>query len=108
MNCWEILKCGREKGGINAETLGVCPAATCSICDGCNSGQLGGRICWAVAGTYCGGTVQGLFAEKIESCIKCEFFNKVIEEEGERFQMYPEDKRNADGPAASGSVSAAR
>ncbi len=100
INCWEILKCGREEGGVNAEKLGVCPAAVCSDCDGLNSGVKGGRICWAIAGTYCGGSVQGMFAEKIESCIKCEFFNMVIEEEGENFQMYPQADETETKPEA--------
>lgn len=26
MNCWEYNKCGREKGGAKAQSLGVCSA----------------------------------------------------------------------------------
>jgi len=26
MNCWEFMKCGREKGGAKATDLGICPA----------------------------------------------------------------------------------
>jgi hypothetical protein len=63
MNCWEFKKCGREKGGLNAKALGVCPAYPDK-----------GRQCARVAGTLCGGTVQGSFASKLNNCMKCEFY----------------------------------
>ena len=31
-----------------------------------------GRICWAVAGTFCEGKVQGTFAQKYADCRKCD------------------------------------
>jgi hypothetical protein len=34
--------------------------------------------CWLVAGTFCGGEVQGKFAEKIESCTECKVFKDFI------------------------------
>ena len=81
-NCWEYRYCGRQPGGHKVAELGVCPASTDTSFDGINSGIAGGRICWAVAGTFCGGTVQGTFAEKRESCMDCDFFRQVREEEG--------------------------
>ncbi len=81
-NCWEHKMCGREPGGKNVNGLGVCPAATDTSFDGINSGKCGGRFCWAVAGTFCGGEVQGTFAEKRESCLSCDFFKRVRAEEG--------------------------
>ncbi len=81
-NCWEFKKCGREPGGEKVGELGVCPAATDVSCNGLNSGDNGGRICWAVTGTFCGGEVQGSFAQKQLSCMACDFFKKVKEEEG--------------------------
>ncbi len=81
-NCWEHSRCGREPGGHKVAELGVCPASTDTSFDGINSGVAGGRICWAVAGTFCGGTVRGSFAEKRKSCMDCEFFDQVREEEG--------------------------
>ena len=30
--------------------------------------------CWQIAGTFCGGEVQGLFAHKYKSCIQCEVY----------------------------------
>lgn len=92
-NCWEVKNCGREPGGENVSELGVCPAAIEDNCDGVNGGSKGGRICWALAGTLCGGKVQGMFAMKIESCVKCEFFQQVVEEEGHSFSMYPENEK---------------
>lgn len=91
LNCWEIKKCGREPGGEKIAEHGVCPAAAESIHDGINRGVHGGRICWAVAGTYCDGRVQGLFAEKIDSCVSCEVFQRVAAEEADQFQMFPGD-----------------
>ncbi|MBT8371025.1 MAG: protein kinase [Deltaproteobacteria bacterium] len=82
INCWQYMKCGREPGGKKASRLGVCPAAADISFDGINDGKNAGRFCWAVAGTFCGGTVQGSFAEKRESCLTCDFFNKVRSEEG--------------------------
>lgn len=63
MNCWEYKKCGREKGGAKAAELGVCPAYP-------NNGD----CCARVAGTLCGGQVQGTFATKLANCMACEFY----------------------------------
>ncbi|RUA02719.1 MAG: serine/threonine protein kinase [Deltaproteobacteria bacterium] len=82
LNCWEVTRCGREPGGRSAEKSGVCPAAADISFDGINSGVCGGRICWAVAGTFCGGCIQGSFAEKRASCLECDFYQMVQEEEG--------------------------
>lgn len=81
LNCWEYSKCGREQGGNKAKELGVCPAALDSSFDGINRGKHGGRVCWAVAGTFCEGEKQGAFAEKRSSCINCDFFKLVNSEE---------------------------
>jgi tRNA A-37 threonylcarbamoyl transferase component Bud32 len=81
LNCWEYMKCGREPGGTKVDEFGICPAAADLSFDGINSGICGGRICWAVAGTFCDGKVQGTFAEKRESCMSCSFYKTVQEEE---------------------------
>ena len=81
-NCWEFKQCGREPNGAKAGEMGVCPASTDDSCSGLNDGDSAGRICWAVAGTFCGGEVQGEFAQKQISCMTCEFFRKVEAEEG--------------------------
>jgi eukaryotic-like serine/threonine-protein kinase len=80
-NCWEYMRCERHPGGEKVSESGVCPAAMDESFDGINYGQNAGRICWAVAGTCCGGEVQGTFAEKRESCTGCEFYQMVQEEE---------------------------
>lgn len=81
-NCWEYKKCGREPDGNRTKDLGVCPATTDTSSDALNEGKNGGRICWAVAGTFCGDKVQGTFAEKEPTCMSCDFYKKVKEEEG--------------------------
>lgn len=63
MNCWEFKKCGREKGGAKAHELGVCPVY-----------PQNGRSCARVAGTLCGGKVQGTFATKLANCLQCDFY----------------------------------
>jgi hypothetical protein len=82
LNCWQYKKCGREPGGVNARQLGVCPASSERRVNGTNSGRNGGRACWAISGTLCGGKVQGSFATKVGSCLKCEFYQLVAAEEG--------------------------
>ena len=86
-NCWDFKKCGRESGGPHVHDLGECSAATAKEADGMNHGVNGGRICWAVSGTLCGGEVQGTFAEKQATCITCEVFSTVRKEEGPEFRM---------------------
>jgi signal transduction histidine kinase len=82
LNCWEFLECGRGPGDHYP-----CPAAVDAICDGVNGGENAGRVCWCVAGTFCYGQVQGDFAQKMDACFACDFFGKVKEEEGARFQL---------------------
>jgi hypothetical protein len=63
-NCWEIINCGREKGGDKAAELGECVASKKGM----------GHSCWAVAGTLCEGEIQGTFARKLGLCNACEVF----------------------------------
>lgn len=64
--CWEAKKCGRIPGGGKTAELGVCPAYPDH-----------GFSCWGVAGTLCGGTVQGSGAEKLASCTQCDFYQEL-------------------------------
>ncbi len=82
-NCWEFQKCGRQPGGKKVTEFGICPTAIDSETDGLNDGKYGGRICWAVAGSFCGSLVQGTIAKDRLSCLSCDFFKKVRAEEGE-------------------------
>lgn len=86
-NCWEIKKCGREKGGAKAGEFGVCPVFDRESANGINGGKNGGRICWAISHTYCDGKKQGDLAEKQVVCVKCEVFKKVQDEEGDNFYL---------------------
>ncbi len=65
-NCWDVKQCGRIPGGDKVDELGVCPAY-----------PNGGKICWRIAGTFCGGNVQGSAAKKLSSCTKCEFYKEM-------------------------------
>ncbi len=90
INCWEFKQCGREPGGAKVSELGICAASVEAKTDGVNGGKNGGRICWAVTGTLCGGRVQGTFARKIANCLlDCQFFKAVMKEEGKQLDLYP-------------------
>ena len=86
-DCWEFKNCGRQPGGSKIEDLGPCPAATDTSSDGLNGGKNGGRSCWATTGTFCGGIVQGSYAQKLNSCLSCDFYKMVKQEEGRSFEL---------------------
>jgi len=65
IKCWEFNKCGVEKAEGAAQM--ICPAYPNY-----------GRICWAIAGTFCGKKVNGAIAQKLGNCKKCEFYNQVV------------------------------
>ena len=91
LNCWEYYKCGREKGGINAFEIGICPASTMKGNHGINGGESSGRYCWTIKGTLCNKKIQGELADKLLSCINCGFFKLVNYEEGREFTLLKED-----------------
>lgn len=82
-NCWEFKDCGRGPGS-NGD---ACPAGKEKRLDGVHDGKNGGRACWAIAGTFCGGEVQGTFARKFDTCEKCEFYRAVKTEESAGFVL---------------------
>ena len=86
LNCWEFKNCGREPGGKRVADMGICPGAVETQADGVNSGKNGGRACWAISGTLCGGKVQGTYAAKIGNCLNCGFYQKVQREEKHQFE----------------------
>ncbi|MHB8893566.1 MAG: sensor histidine kinase [Candidatus Geothermincolia bacterium] len=58
IRCWERLECGKND----------CPSY--------------GRLrCWAVAGTFCHGEVQGAFAQKIGDCRQCVVYRESCGDE---------------------------
>jgi hypothetical protein len=87
-NCWEFKKCGRQPGGSRVADLGVCPAAIDTNAAGINGGCNGGRICWALTGTLCGGKVQGTFAQKLANCMESDFYGLVHVEQGKGVKSY--------------------
>ena len=90
-NCWEVKNCGRQPGGDKVNELGICPTALAKECDGINGGKNAGRYCWAVAGTFCKGEVQGTFARKLENCLACPFYLQVEREEERFFVLIVDD-----------------
>jgi hypothetical protein len=80
-NCWEHKNCGRYPGGPKAEELGVCPVTVHKELHGAHGGQNAGRACWVIAGSLCGGKIQGTYAQKLTNCWRCDFFNDVKKEE---------------------------
>ena len=64
-NCWEVMDCGREAGGQNVAEFGECIASKEKL----------GHSCWAIAGTLCGGVVQGSVKEKHGNCLVCKVFD---------------------------------
>ena len=65
IKCWEFHKCGVEKAEGAASMR-------------CAAYPNYGRICWAVAGTFCGKSVSGAIALKLGDCKKCEFYKRVV------------------------------
>ena len=87
-NCWEVMDCGRQPGGAEAEEHGVCPAAIETQLDGINAGDNGGRACWVAAGVLSHARIEATFA--LDSlCESCSFYQRVIEEEGSAFVFSP-------------------
>jgi hypothetical protein len=76
MNCWEFKKCGREAGGANAAEMGICPAYPDH-----------GHDCARVAGTLCGGVLQGTFASKLSNCMKCDFYKSKFYASGKKSEV---------------------
>jgi len=84
LNCWEYKKCERQPGGQKVAELGICPATISQELDGAHGGKNAGRACWVVAGSLCGGKIQGTYAMKLHNCWRCEFMNSVKREEEEQ------------------------
>ncbi len=80
-NCWEHTNCGRYPGGPRAKELGVCPVTVHEELHGAHGGKNAGRACWVIAGSLCGGRIQGTYAQKLNNCWRCEFFNAVKQQE---------------------------
>ncbi|MFP4476663.1 MAG: two-CW domain-containing protein [Desulfatibacillaceae bacterium] len=79
-NCWEHKECGRQPGGANVDSLGLCPAAVADRANGVHGGAKGGRCCWMIAENPCGGAAQGEFRRRQSNCCVCDF-KKLVESE---------------------------
>jgi len=87
-NCWEIYGCERHANGKKVHELGECIVSKEEM----------GHSCWAVAGTLCGGEVQGSVAEKQANCMKCQLYklyHRAVGKDGKRVKEYhpEEDKK---------------
>lgn len=80
-NCWEFKNCGRQPGGSRTMELGVCPVTEHAELHGAHDGKNAGRACWVVAGSLCGGRIQGTYAQKLSNCWRCDFFINVKNQE---------------------------
>ncbi len=86
-NCWDFVGCKRESGGERVAELGLCRSSLDTSADGINQGKNGGRICWAISGTFSGEKIEGFFAKKLLSCRSCKFFKSVKNEEEGNFSF---------------------
>lgn len=68
--CWELKKCERWFGGKKEQELGMCLVY-----------PWGGWQCWAIAGTLCGGVVQGSAAQKEGNCQMCPHYLALMEDD---------------------------
>ena len=64
LNCWEIKKCERQKGGKKVNGLSECIASKARM----------GHSCWAVVGSLCGSEIRCPLAQKIRYCTSCEVY----------------------------------
>ncbi len=85
-HCWTIKGCGREKGGPKVADLGECVASKEGL----------SHSCWAIAGTLCGGEVQGTAAQKEHNCMICEVYksyHRVVGTEGQQVvSQFPDEE----------------
>lgn len=67
INCWEFKQCGMD-------IVGDCPAY-----------PTGGRICYMLAGTLCGGQRHGGYEQKSQDCMQCDFYlNEILNTSGQQ------------------------
>ena len=83
-NCWKVRACERCTTILGAD---ACPACKEVKLDGVHGGVNGGRACWIIPRTNCGGSTQGNFASKYANCMECDFYNLVRAEENGSFQL---------------------
>ena len=87
-NCWEVKACERCAKVLIDDACPVCKEIKLH---GVHGGVNGGRICWTIPHTKCGGVTQGSFGSKLVHCMLCDFYNMVKDEEKESFQFFTEN-----------------
>ena len=83
-NCWDLMGCGREVDGENANELGICPAAMDQELTAANSGSCGGRACWKVR-VKVGNKTIPQWSHPEKDCLTCSVFQMVRKEEKDCF-----------------------
>jgi len=68
--CWEMKNCQRCHGGEKEAEFGMCITY-----------PWGGWHCWALAGTLCGGMVQGSSAQKEGNCQMCQHYIELMQDD---------------------------
>ncbi len=84
-NCWEYYKCGKLAESNHGKEFGGCPAYREIQLNGIHGGKNGGRVCWIISGTKCGGRIKRTFIPKSMVCKFCDFKKIVIHEERHNF-----------------------
>jgi hypothetical protein len=83
-NCWEVKSCERCTTISGDDSCPVCKEIKLH---GVHGGVNGGRACWVIRHTKCGGSKQGSFGSKFSNCKTCDFYNMVKAEEKGSFQL---------------------
>ncbi|MBI5100663.1 MAG: hypothetical protein HZB33_02320 [Nitrospirae bacterium] len=83
-NCWEVMNCERCTSAIGDDS---CPVCRESKLHGVHEGLNGGRACWTIPHTKCGGVTQGRFGDKFRNCMECDFYRLVKREEKGSFRL---------------------
>jgi len=83
-NCWEVKSCERCTTLLGDE---ACPVCKESKLHGIHGGTNGGRACWTIPHTKCGGKTQGTFSNKMSNCMECNFYKMVKDEENGAFKL---------------------
>lgn len=80
-NCWEFCICEKHENGASGKKNGACPAYMETGLNGIHGGKNGGRACWLIEGTKCGGTIKRILIPKSINCRLCGFKKAVLNEE---------------------------
>jgi len=84
-NCWDYYRCRRQAKDDDGKEHDVCPVYLETKLNGVHDGKNGGRACWVVAGTKCGGRIKRIVVPKFIACKVCDFKKTVIREESKNF-----------------------